>query len=360
MNFSVQLPLNNLSFGQVSYNLLYEFFKMGLEPCLFKASDHAIDHSAYDFEPEFINWINNIHAKSFTDHNRSIPIIRLWHINDSWRNYSDKQILLTFHETDELTKAEVNIAKHSKLCVTSKFSQEVFQKHGLETEVAHLGFDAKHFSRLNKTYFDDGRITFNLCGKFEKRKHHAKIVKAWIKKFGRNKKYSLQCALHNMFYQDPNELKLIYSDLLDNRQVFNVSFLNFMPKNSVYNDYLNSGDIIIGMSGGEGWGLPEFHSVAIGKHAVILNATSYQEWANQDNSVLVNPSGKLEVYDGKFFSKGAPFNQGSIFDFSEDEFISGCEQAIARVEKDRTNHEGLKLQDNFKYSDLAKQLISMI
>ena len=69
---------------------------------------------------------------------------------------------------------------------------------------------------------------------------------------------------------------------------------------------------------------------------------------------------KIEVYDGKFFSKGAPFNQGSIFDFNEDEFIHGCEQAISRVEKDRTNHEGLKLQDQFKYSDLAKQLLSMI
>ena len=64
MNFSVQLPLNNLSFGQVSYNLLYEFYKMGLEPCLFKASDHQIDYSAYDFEPEFIAWINKIHKKN--------------------------------------------------------------------------------------------------------------------------------------------------------------------------------------------------------------------------------------------------------------------------------------------------------
>lgn len=333
---------------------------MGLEPCLFKASDQPIDYSAYDFEPEFISWINAIDNKSFTKHNRNIPIIRLWHINDSWRTYSDKQILLTFHETDELTQAEVNIAKHSKLCVSSRFSQEVFKKHGLDAEVFKLGFDSKHFKKLDKVYFDDDRITFNLCGKFEKRKHHAKIVKSWIKKFGRNKKYSLQCALHNIFYQDPNELKLIYSDLLDNRQVFNVSFLNFMPRNSVYNDYLNSGDIILGMSGGEGWGLPEFQSVAIGKHAVILNASSYKDWATSENSILVDPNCKIEVYDGKFFSKGAPFNQGSIFDFSEDDFIHGCEQAISRVEKDRTNHEGLKLQENFKYSDLAKQLLSMI
>ncbi len=54
-----------------------------------------------------------------------------------------------------------------------------------------------------------------------------------------------------------------------------------MQKNSLYNDYLNSANIILGMSGGEGWGLPEFQSVALGKHAVILNATGYKDWATE-------------------------------------------------------------------------------
>ena len=58
MTFSVQLPLNSLSFGQVSFNLLYEFYKMGLNPCIFKASDHPIDYSAYEFEQDFIDWIS--------------------------------------------------------------------------------------------------------------------------------------------------------------------------------------------------------------------------------------------------------------------------------------------------------------
>lgn len=360
MQFSVQVPLNQLSFGQVSYNLLYEFYKMGLNPSIFKASDHAIDHSAYDFDQEFLNWINVNHSNAVVNHNRNLPVIRVWHINDSWRNYSNNQVLLTFHETNQLTPVEANIAKHSKICVSSKFSQDVFKACGIDSEVAHLGFDSRHFKRLEKTYFDDGRITFNLCGKFEKRKHHAKVIKAWVKKYGRNKKYSLQCSLFNVFYQDVNELKLIYSDLLDGKHIFNVSFLNFMPKNSVYNDYLNSGDIVIGMSGGEGWGLPEFQSVGLGKHAVILNATAYKEWATEENAVLVSPSSQEEVYDGKFFFKGSPFNQGLIYDFNEDDFIDGCEKAIARVEQDRINKKGLEIQNTFKYENLANKLLSMI
>lgn len=360
MEFSVQLPLNPLSFGQVSYNLLYEFYKMGLNPNIFKITDHPIDYAGYDYDQSFINWITQNHNNSIFRHNRSLPVLKLWHINDSWKTYSDKQTLLTFHETDQLTNAEVNIAKHSKLCVTSKFSQSVFKNHGLNAEIIHLGFDSHHFKKLNKKFFDDDRITFNLCGKYEKRKHHAKVVKAWIKKFGKDNRYSLQCAIHNLFYQDANELKTIYNDMLDNKMIFNVSFLNFLPTNALYNDYLNSGDIIIGMSGGEGWGLPEFQSVGLGKHAVLLNATSYKEWANEKNAILIEPNAKIEVYDGKFFAKGAPFNQGNIYDFNEDEFIEGCEKAIERVKQNRINEEGLKIQTEFSYSNTAKKLLSLL
>ena len=360
MSFSVQFPLNNVSFGQVGFNLLYQFYKRGHNPCIFKASENPIDLSAYDYEKDFVDWIIKNHNESFSRHSRKTPIIRLWHINESWRTYSDKQILLTFHETDSITEQEANILKNSVVCASSRYTQGVFAQKGISSSVVNLGFDQKHFFNTNKTYFNDGRITFNLCGKFEKRKHHEKIIKAWIKRFGNNPKFSLSCAVHNLFYQDQNELNSIYLNILDGKRPFNVSFLSFMPKNSIYNDYLNSGDIIIGMSGGEGWGLPEFQSVALGKHAVIMNAHAYKDWANDKNSALVEPRGKVEVYDNKFFPKGTAFNQGNIFDFDENEFLAACEKAISRVESSRVNTDGLKLQQNFSYSTMADKLLSFV
>jgi hypothetical protein len=114
------------------------------------------------------------------------------------------------------------------------------------------------------------------------------------------------------------------------------------------------------MSGGEGWGLPEFHSVGLGKHSVILNASGYKEWATTENSVLVNPSGKIEAYDGIFFKKGEPFNQGLIYDFNEDDFISGCEEAIKRHQKSRVNKEGLKIKETFTVEKTLNQLLKII
>ena len=133
-----------------------------------------------------------------------------------------------------------------------------------------------------------------------------------------------------------------------------------MPKNSQYNNYLNSADVIIGMSGGEGWGLPEFQSVCLGKHAVILDAHGYKGWANEGNSVLVQPSKKIDCYDNQFFPKGSQYNQGQIFDWNEDDFIDGCEEAIKRFKDNRVNKKGLELQKEFTYANTLDSILKVI
>ena len=133
------------------------------------------------------------------------------------------------------------------------------------------------------------------------------------------------------------------------KHFWNVNPVNWVPTNEAYNDFLNSNNIVLAMSGGEGWGLPEFHSVALGKHAVVLNAHSYKDWATDDNSVLIPPFDKISSVDGVFFRKGAPYNQGNIFSWDEDLFIAGCESVIERYKSNPINKAGLKLQQDFTY-----------
>ena len=134
-----------------------------------------------------------------------------------------------------------------------------------------------------------------------------------------------------------------------------------MPTNELYNDFLNSGDIILGVSGGEGWALPEFHSLGLGKHGVILNAHAHKEWANKENAILLEPlKEKIDAVDDVFFKKGAPYNQGNIFDFDEDQFIDACESAIKKVEKNRVNEAGLKIQDDFTVSKTLDSLLGFL
>ena len=359
MSFSVNLPINGVSFGQVSHLLMRGFYNKGIKPNLFPISG-KIDIGSFPEDKQFFDYLAECASKANREHSRETPTFKLWHFNQGLETFSKVHNLLTFYELDQPTPSEINAAKNAdKLFFSSNFTKNIFDQYGVDSTVIPMAFDRFSFKRLNKQFFSDDRIVFNLCGKFEKRKHHEKIIKAWTKKFGNDKRYYLQCALYNPFINEQaNKNNFIKS--VENKSYANVQFLGHMPTNALYNDFLNSSNIVIGMSGGEGWGLPEFQSIALGKHGVILNAHAYQEWATKDNSVLIEPSGKTEVYDGIFFAPNQEWNQGNIFDFSDDDFISGCEEAIKRVEKDRTNSEGLKIQEDFSLEKTIDKLLPLI
>jgi len=318
------------------------------------------DVSSQKVDQEFANWLNTCLNKSLLLHNRKTPIFKLWHIDGSLESYSEKQALMTFYELDSPTGQEVNVLRNNAaLIVTNKYTQKILEDYGVKANHVPLGFDKYNFETKTKNYFSDGRIVFNILGKFEKRKHHEKAIKAWIRKYGNNPKYFLQCAIYNPFFK-PEDNEVVRKQLLNGRNYFNVQFLPFMQQNEIYNDFLNSANIVIAMSGAEGWGLGEFHSVALGKYCVGLYAHAHKDWMTDKNSVLINPASKIEAYDGMFFVKGRHVNQGNIFDWNEDEFIAGCEKAISLYSKNPINEEGLKLQNEFTYSKTLDSILNIV
>jgi len=355
LNF--EAPLNSLSFGNVAICLLREFYNQKIDVKFFPISN--VDVRAYNLdkaEPDFKAWIEEAINKSVPKYHAQAPSLKLWHLNGSHQRISHKQVLLTFHELDTATPAELNIVKNNdKVLFCGTYSKDIFNSFGCDSRAFDLGFDDKSFYPTKKSYLDD-RITFGLFGKLEpKRKGHKKVIQAWVKRFGKDKKYFLNCALYNHFLK-PEIQEAMLGSFLGGKGFFNVQFLPFMENNSAYNDYLESNDIAIGM-GTESWDIPAFTSVAKGKYGIILNAAGHKDWANKDNSILINPSGKIPAYDGIFFHPDQPFNQGQIFDFNEDEFIAGCEEAIKRFENNRVNEDGLKLQQEFTWKKSVNNIL---
>lgn len=356
---NLNIPINTVSFGQISTLILRSLFDKSnsLDKIKLFPIGNVELGSQSNIDDRFIREVNLSIQNAFELFNRKEPIFKLWHLNGSIESYSDNQTLLSFYELDSPTKTEQNVIRNNKkVLFSSKYTVDIFKNLGINNvEYLPLAFDKYNFSRIDKLYFSD-RITFNLVGKMEKRKHHLKVLKAWAKKYGNNNKYSLQCSIFNPFIS-PQDQETVLNQTLEGKRYFNISFLPFQPHNSMYNDYLNSADIVIGMSGGEGWGLPEFHSIALGKYGVILNAHGYKSWANKDNAILVEPlDKKIPAEDGIFFKSNTPYNQGNIFDFDEDDFISGCELAITKVKSNKVNENGIKLQKDFSSEKLIDNI----
>jgi hypothetical protein len=114
------------------------------------------------------------------------------------------------------------------------------------------------------------------------------------------------------------------------------------------------------MSGGEGWGLPEFQSVAMGKHCIALNAHAYKDWADEENSILVSPNGKVPVYDNIFFRQGLEYNQGNIFDWDENEFINKLDLVEQRFKLNPVNTAGLKLQSKYSIANMVDKILEIM
>jgi hypothetical protein len=357
-NLAFNLPLNPTSFGQVSFGILRELFKRKENIVLFPIGN--VDISTQNQDPDFFNWIQESIQKSTQIHSRNVPIFKLWHLNGSLESFSDKQILFTFYEVDSPTRSEINIIKNNhKVLFSSNYSISVFKNYNVDNvDYLPLAFDATHFK--TQTPKSKEGIYFGLFGKLEpQRKRHLKSLKAWVKQYGNKHGYYLNCAIFNPFL-DPQLQNNMLLQALEGQNYWNINFLSYMQQNSVYNETLNNTDIVIAMSGGEGWGLPEFQCVALGKHCVGLNAHAYKEWMNEDNTVLINPNNKIPCYDNMFFKQGVEFNQGNIFDWDEDELIEGFKKVEQKFLSNPINTHCLELQKQFTFEKMVDLILNYL
>jgi glycosyltransferase involved in cell wall biosynthesis len=352
------LPLNSTSLGQVSFSILRELFRRKEDIYLFPIG--GVDIASQKQDQDFFSWLQNVIVSSPKNYNKNIPIFKLWHLNGSLESFSKKQVLLSFYEVDSPTATEINIIKNNeKVLFSSNYTVSIFKSLGTNNvEFIPLAFDSHHFKNLNKKNING--IQFGMFGKLEpQRKRHLKVLTSWVKKYGNNLNYTLNCAIFNPFLE-PNVQSQIINQALNGQKYFNINFLNYMPSNDIYNDLLNNTDIVLAMSGGEGWGLPEFQTVALGKHCLGLNAHAYKEWMNDKNSVLIEPNSKIPCYDNIFFKQGMEFNQGNIFDWDEKDFLDGLDKVESRFKMNPINTEGLKLQEEFTYIKMVNTILDIM
>jgi hypothetical protein len=359
MKLLLEVPLNRLSFGNVSYNIIRELHSRDVDLAIFPINPvDQIDLSAFDPPKEIKEYIDQAVKKRWQFLKENVPCFKLWHLNGSDNRKTRDQFLFSFYECNKPTEEEISIcAAQNKTLFSSSHAVECFQSQGCENvKFVPLGFD-KDFFRTEKTYLKDV-VHFGLMGKFENRKHTQKIIRTWLKKYGNNNKYQLSCCVNNMFFQ-PEQMRGIINETLGGQHYNNINFLPSLDKNSEVNELLNSIDIdLTGLSGGEGWNLPAFNSTCLGKWSIVLNCTSHKDWATENNSILIEPSGEMPVEDGVFFSPSNPFNKGTFHTWEEEQVVAAMEKAESKA--GQINSEGQNLAEEMTYSNTLNSILDFI
>ena len=359
MSLIFDAPINNLSFGNVSVNILRELYERKTKLSIFPKNEP--DFSAFnDLSDEFKGWVQNAIDYRFHSLDKDTPSLNLWHLNGSEKRVSKNQYLLTFYELDSPTFVEKKMVDlQDKVFISNPEAIEAFEKIGCSNVVfVPMGFDPDFKVTKSKSTVIEGKTHFILMGKFEKRKHTKNIIKAWLKKYGNNNKYLLSCCVVNPFIKH-EQMNALLSELLEGKHYSNVNFLPHLKTNSEVNHLLNSADIdLTGLSGAEGWNLPAFNATALGKWSIVQNHSAHKAWANEKNCVLIEPGEKEPAADGLFFTSSGHFNQGNICGFDEEKAIAAMETA---EEKCKTvNEEGLKLQTEFTYKKTVDIILENI
>jgi hypothetical protein len=356
MQVVAEVPINNLSFGNVGVNILRQFWRRNIDLLWYPCNGQA-DTSAFDkLDKDFLKYLGDAANKANLEVKKDLPTFKLWHLNGSQCRITKSQLLYTFYELDQPTDSEINLCKmQDKTVFSSRYSAEKFSEQCDNVTNIPIGFD-EDFFQTDKKYLDNGVVHFGLMGKFEKRKHTDKIIKLWLEKFANNNKYQLSLLVTNPFFK-PEEMENIFRNVFNGIKYKNVNIVPHLAQNSQVNEFLNSIDIdLTGLSGAEGWNLPSFNATALGKWSIVLNATAHKEWANDKNCILVESNGREPCYDGKFFVQGAQFNQGNIYTWDRDIVSQAMDQAVSKV--GQINTEGLKLKTDFSYEKTADRLIT--
>lgn len=356
-DFSIQLPLNGSGYGQMSVLALFEIFKRNLTPNVFPIGE--IDLRAFDVPEEFPVWLEYCIKKANKSFSRKQPALKIWHPYDLKERLSDYQVAWVAHESSLITPSEQNILKNlDKVLVVSNYVKKVFGEGGIEAQTVPNFFDARHLKRINVKR-DENVTHWSLIGKLEKRKRTVDIIRAWVKLYGNRRDHVLHLSINNPWiFKDMNSLIGFVVNQIGGLP-FNLNFIPHLEKNAQMNEVYNVADVnLSGGSSAEGFNLPFFNSLALGKQCVSLNAHAHLDFATEENSILFEPTELMDMADGIFFKPGEEFNQGKQWDWNESDLLMALEKA-EKVAKNR-NVAGELLKEQFSVERTVDLLLDSL
>lgn len=337
-NFSIEAPLCESSIGQMAMGCLFEMFQRGLNPCIFPIG--PISLSYFHTTPEFNAWLENNIRRANREFSKKDPSITIFHISNSARRLGEKSRIWTPHEASMATETELNIlSQFDDVAFTSDYSRDIFNEAGLKSRTIPNYFDSRHIFPTPVFNYRQEVTRWNITGKYERRKLITPTVAAWIKKFGGNSAHRLTLQIDNPFIfqnvESKNRVeahKQLLESHLGQKLPFNIFLLPALGPME-FNQSQNAVDIFIGTGGAEGWGLPLFQSLCLGKKAIALNEHGHKMFCNEENSVLLKSNGRASLIDNHFFVQG-DFNQGELFTFDPQELDKAFDEVLARPAPD--------------------------
>lgn len=288
-------PVNNLSYGYVAQNIIKALIQKGITINLKTLGPTDLDVEAgYD----------KFYEKCRTTLNPSCPTLIIWHHFDL-HLFKDvpgsMKIGFPIFETDMLTESEVNsINTMDRIFTTCPWFERILKFHKIKPPISivPLGVDPDIFSP--STPNSKKTVQFLHIGKWELRKSHPEIIKAFAMAQDKMPNATLTFASYNPFFNKENLYWRDYVAKHINRVAWNIYNQRLSSCREV-SQLINGHDIYLAPSKAEGWNLPLLEAMYSNKLCIATNFSGHTAFCNKDNCLLLDATQTEKMFDGQWF-----------------------------------------------------------
>ena len=359
-NINLSCPVNQLGYGVAGLNISKALSDLGHSISLFLIGNLEAPENYHE------NLKQMIANSRMPDWNA--PSIRIWHQHDmsQFVGRGDKYGFPIF-ELDGFVDLELHHLSYLDYWfVTSEWSKSILVKElkkvlGDEDVsdrifVIPLGVDRNIFtesvSRRKETIF------YN-CGKWEVRKGHDVLVKAFNEAFTEEDDVELWMMCDNPFYSEEDNFKwerLYRTSKLGEK-------IRIIPRQQTQEDVYNimsQTDCGVFPARAEGWNLELLEMMSCGKNVIATNYSSHTEFCNSENCMLVETTELEDAHDGKWFR-----GQGQWAKLEEAQ-ITQIADHMKKVHEDKKkdnlniNQAGVDTAKKFSWENSARKILEAI
>lgn len=362
---NLNIPINSLGYGVVGYNI-WKSLSKSVDTALFNIGNITPPCKSSEEEVSLIKK----DIKKQSDFEAELPTLKVWHENQlAERIGKGKYFAFPFFEVNKFdNRRKSHLASADEIIVASEWAKDIVMDQLYMSPNGHIyldadtkvhvvpcGVDRNIFNeRLNKP--SRSKCVFFNCGKWEIRKGHDILYKAFKDAFPFNPDVELWMMTENPFLQ-PQE-KTHWESLYQESRVKLIPRVQYQEQLA---EIISQTFCGVFPSRAEGWNLELLEMMAMGKHIITTNYSAHTQFCTKENSKLLQITEEEPMYDGKWFLG----DDGTWASINED-----CYQQLVyylrsiyedwKVDPDLINYEGLKTSKKLSWENTTNKLSNII
>ena len=349
-NMNLMAPINKLGYGVAALNIL-KSLKKDVRVACFPIGNNVEVSNREDSEAvqealsnrETFDW--------------KAPCLKIWHeFSMAERIGSGPLFGFPFFEITKFDDNRIrNLNSTDSVIVASKWAASVVTAHinsSIPVHVCPLGVDRSLFNENGNTPTEE-KCEFLNCGKWEVRKGHDVLLRAFTAAFPSERDVGLSMLPANPFLnpKDKSEWEVYY------RSDPRVKIIDRVNSHAEVANIMKQSTCGVFPSRAEGWNLELLEMMSCGKPVIATNYSAHTEFCNEENTLLIEIDSMETASDGKWFN-GNVGEWASLEGNAFDTLVSHMRDVYSDWQESRllVNEEGIRTAVDFSWDRTAEKI----